>query len=528
MKQFQESLKIKAKMPDKITAAIDIGTNSFHLVVARTNGEGIIKILSRDKEVVRLGKSSSDMKYLTTDAMERGISALKRFRLACDSYGAQIRAVATSAVREALNKEEFITRVKEQTGIQIEVVSGFEEARLIYLGVLQALPVFEKRILLIDIGGGSTEFLTGYRGSVEYANSVKIGSVRLTEKYFTDRKISNENIEMARIHARSIINPVVRQLKEKTYEIVIGSSGTILNIGSIIYAMNNGSNIESFNFNNYRYSDGELDKALKAIFKCDSAAQLKKIEGLDNTRADIITAGGIILEQIFSELNLKEITLSTYALREGILLDTIDKEHSTLDSEDMKNIRYRSIMNLAKHCGYDEFHSRNVLRFSNKIFDSIRAVKGLEDTDKEYLEAAAILHDIGHSISHAQHHRHSYYLIRNSELLGFNDEEIEIIANIARYHRKSHPKIKHPEFLKLTETDQKKVRILAGILRIADGLDRGHSGTISDIETAMSNGNFIITITPSGGRDTTLEVWGANMRKNLFEEEFDCRVIIGQ
>ncbi|MCX6163471.1 MAG: exopolyphosphatase, partial [Ignavibacteriae bacterium] len=183
---------------EKILASIDIGTNSFHLVVAKVDDKGQIKILTRDKEVVRLGKSSTDMKHLAEDAMQRGITTLKRFKLICDSFNAEIRAVATSATREAINKDEFINRVFESTGIKIEVVSGFEEARLIYLGVLQALSVFNEKILLLDIGGGSTEFLIGEKGDVIYANSIKIGAVRLTEKYFPDGKFKKDNIDEAR------------------------------------------------------------------------------------------------------------------------------------------------------------------------------------------------------------------------------------------------------------------------------------------------------------------------------------------
>lgn len=218
-------------MPDNILAAIDIGTNSFHLVIASVNDEGIVKIISKDKEVVRLGKSSSDMKYISLEAMERGVSALKRFKIICDSYNAEIRAVATSATREALNKEEFLNEVGRKTGISIEVISGYEEARLIYLGVLQALDVFEKRILLIDIGGGSTEFLTGEKGNVVYSNSIKLGAVRLTEKFFSEGKFSKDSIESAKLHVRSIINPIVRNLKTEQYDFVVGTSGTISNLG---------------------------------------------------------------------------------------------------------------------------------------------------------------------------------------------------------------------------------------------------------------------------------------------------------
>lgn len=513
-------------MDKRILGAIDIGTNSFHLVIAKIDSKGIVKILSKDKETVRLGKSSTDMKYITPEAMERAVSALKRFILMCDSFKAEIRAVATSATREALNKDDFIGKVYESTGINIEVVSGFEEARLIYLGVLQSLNVFDRKILLIDIGGGSTEFLTGEKGQVSYANSIKLGAVRLTEKFFSSGKFNKDTINEARLYVRSLLNPVVRHLKNEKYEMVIGSSGTIFNIGTISYNRNGGTDITGFNFNNFKFSSSELEEAVKTVLKCESIDEVKKIQGLDSGRADIISAGAIILEQIFSELNIKEITLSGYALREGIIFDTIDKEHNAIDNADLRNIRYRSIINLAVHCGNDSGHADKVLQLTNKIFDSVAKDFKLDDKDREYVEAAAILHDIGHSISHSQHHRHSYYLIKNSELLGFNNEEIELIANIARYHRKSHPKIKHQEFGRLSSANMQKVRMLAGILRIADGLDRGHSSTVRDIEIRKDGKNYIIKIIPENGADIALELWGANMRKELFEEVFGYKVSI--
>lgn len=513
-------------MTSKILAAIDIGTNSFHLVIAKVNDKGIVKILSKDKEVVRLGKSSSEMKYISIEAMERAVSTLNRFKIICDSFNAEIRAVATSATREALNRDEFINKVLERTGINIEVVSGFEEARLIYLGILQAIDVYDTKVLLIDIGGGSTEFLVGEKGQIHYANSIKLGAVRLTEKFFKDGKFKNENLDDARLHVRSIINPIVRHIKEQRYDSVIGTSGTITTLGSMIYSKKTGEDISEFNFNNFKYSDSELSEIVKEILSAETVLQVKQFEGLESQRADIISAGAIILEQIVKEIGIKDITLSSYALREGILFDTVDKEHNTLVSADMQNIRYRSVINLAKHCGYDELHTAKVLNFANKIFDSLKEKYDFTEKDRDVLEAATILHDIGHSISQAQHHRHSYYLIKNSELLGFNNDEIEMIANVARYHRKSHPKVKHVEFNKLSASNKRKVKMLSGILRIADGLDRGHNAVVKDINISIQDSVYKLKVETEPSKDPILEVWGANMRKELFEESFGYTILV--
>jgi len=513
-------------MQEKILASIDIGTNSFHLVIASVNEKGQFQVLTRDKEVVRLGSGSNDMKYLSPEATERGVSTLKRFKLICDSYDAEIRAIGTSAIREALNKDKFITSVLENTGIHIEVITGLEEARLIYLGVLQALEVFDKKILLIDIGGGSTEFLVGRKGKVLFANSIKIGALRLTQKYFGDKKTKQRSIDEARLYVKNFLNPVVRNLTDFDYDFAIGTSGTINNLGAVIYAETNSYDDEQVNLNNYVYNKRQLWKAIKKIFNAESISDRYNIPGLDPKRADIIQAGAVILEQIFIELNIEELTLSNYALREGIMIDTISKEQTGFQLGNLSDVCYNSIIRLAENNGYDKLHCENVLKHAVSIFDYLKEKFSLTEKDKEFLEAASLLHDIGHRISHSQHHRHSYYLIRNSEMLGFNDNEIEIIANIARYHRKSHPKSKHEGFDRLNPADKDKVRKLAGILRIADGLDRGHKQIVKSIWIKEKNNTLILTANSLPQTDATLEIWGANLRKSLFEESFGYSVTI--
>lgn len=514
---------------NNILAAIDIGTNSFHLIVVKIGEKGSFKIITRDKEVVRLGKSSSDMKYISADAVYRAVITLKRFKLICDSYNAEIRAVATSAVREAMNGEDFISEVFYKTGIKIEIISGYEESRLIYMGVLQSLPVYGKKILLIDIGGGSTEMLVGEKGEVKYANSTKIGTVRLTERFFPDKKFTPDAVEEAKMYSRSLLFPVLRRIKEYSYDTVVGSSGTISTIGSIIYFLHNPETEDDSYLNNYVYDRDALLQIVKKITRCLNVRQIEEIKGVDAQRTDIITAGVIILEQIFSGLDINRITVSNYALREGIILDTIDKISGHRNLGAITDIRYKSVLKLAEHCNYDKQHSEQILKLSVKIFDFL--LKNYPDfelslTDKEYLEAACLLHDIGHSISHSQHHRHSYYLICNSDLLGFNNEELEVIANIARYHRKSHPRLKHDNFARLNAINKDKVRKLSGIIRVADGLDRGHCSAVAGINMEKNENEINLFLNPNNSADLTLEIWGANMRKELFEESFNLKLNI--
>ncbi len=508
---------------NELIAAIDIGTNSFHLVIARVDSKGRFTEIARDKEVVRLGSSSNDMKYLSPEALERGISTLKRFKMICDSYKAEIIAVATSATREALNRDEFIERARTETGIEINIVSGYEEARLIYLGVLQSLNIFEKRILLADIGGGSTEFLIGEKGKVIYANSTKLGAVRLTSKFFGDKKISKGKISEAEQFVRGVINPVVRNLESMEFELAVGSSGTIMNLASIAGAGSTLSDDNDIHLNGYVISRKDLMKAAGSVYAAETISQRLGIPGLDPKRADIITAGSVILTQIFEELGLEKMTVSNYALREGILANHIQQSHRHYDFANFTDVKYGSVMKLGENANFDRQHSFQVLAFAVKIFDFLKDRYSLTADDRVYLEASCILHDIGHHISANAHHKHSYYMIRNSELLGFNDKEIEIIANTARYHRKSHPKSKHESFGKLDPDSRELVRKLSGILRIADALDRSHKSIVKAIELAQHGEVLKIKLTEYTS-DPSLEIWGANMRKALFEESFGIAV----
>lgn len=510
---------------NNVIAAIDIGTNSFHMIIAKIDSKKRFTVLTRSKEVVRLGMSSNDMKYISPESLKRGVETLKRFKLICESYKADIIAVATSATREAINKDEFINKVFEETGIEINIVSGFEEARLIYLGVLQSLDIFDKKILLIDIGGGSTEFLFGEKGNVLYANSIKIGSVRLTHKFGLDKKVSRQNLKESKIFVKNVLNQVVRAAEDIKYDMVIGSSGTINSIGSIIYSVDNPVSEYDVKLNGFIMKKKALEQAVDKIYKADTAEERANIPGLDIKRVDIITAGAVILEQIFSELKIDKMTLSSYALREGLIMNYMQHKSGDFDIGYLRNVRLNSVTHLAELTNFDKQHAEQVVKISLKLFDFLKPVYGLSSESREYLEAAAYLHDIGYHISHADHHKHSYYLIRHSEMMGFNEKEIEIIANIARYHRKSHPKSKHDNFNNLDSASKLIIKKLSGILRLADALDRSHKNIVSDLDFEISNGNFIIKLN-SVNSDPSLEIWGINVRKALFEESFGLNVIV--
>lgn len=502
-------------------AAIDLGTNSFHLIVVRVNEQGNFEIIDRVKEVIRLGEGSGgDIKNILPEAQDRAVETLKVFKGIADSHNAELRAIATSAVREAGNRKEYLDRVYNECGVSIEVVSGTEEARLIYLGILKAVPIYDQTSLSIDIGGGSVEFIVGYQGSILFSKSIKLGAVRLTQKFFPDYEITKERIDKCRSWVKGEIYPVWQRIKKHNLQITIGSSGTIIAIGNMILGELHGEKTSNYNINNFTITSEELKKIEKIVLSQKDIDKRKKLKGLDSKRADIIPAGVIILSTIFELFDISEMTISDYALREGVIVDSMWKYgREDFEKFKLKNIRRNSINHLADTFIYDRTHCDHVADLGLRLFDQLQPLHKLDDASREYLEAAAILHDIGHHISHEQHHKHSVYIIQNSELLGFNETEKNIIANIARYHRKSHPKKSHPEYNYLSSEQKEIVRKLASILRVADSLDRTHSKNIQDIDVLEFNGSVKLKLTYIREKPD-IELWNLERRKYLFEEVF--------
>jgi exopolyphosphatase/guanosine-5'-triphosphate,3'-diphosphate pyrophosphatase len=506
----------------EVLAAVDIGTNSVHLVVARVRGLRGLEVLEREKEMVRLGSGGGDMKHLDEDAVDRGIAALARFREVADVHGAPVTAVATSAVREAENRGVFLGRAREEAGIDVEIISGVEEARLIHLGVLQAVPVFDERLLLCDIGGGSTELLVGYRGKTLTARSMKLGSNRLTQRFFDANKLQSSAVDSCRREVRAMLSSFSRVARRHGYEVAVGSSGTIGAVCSMAVARREEAPPRTWN--NFQLSRQDLAAVVKSLVKAPTVSARAKLPGLDAGRADIILAGALILEQVFEEFGLEAMTFSDYALREGVLLDAWQRRHGG-SLHHLSNIRRSSVVQLAELMDEDREHSQHVATLALDLFDRTAELHGLGDDAREYLEAAALLCNVGLFLSHAGHHRHSYYVIRNSDRLsGFTDREIELIALIARYHRKGLPRAGHPEFAALPKADQRLVRACAGLLRICIGLDRTHDARVAALEVQAGDGLLTVTAVPRDGVDIGLELFSATERTDLLTEALDLKV----
>jgi exopolyphosphatase/guanosine-5'-triphosphate,3'-diphosphate pyrophosphatase len=508
-------------------AAIDIGTNSFHLVVARPTGNNRFEILARDKEVVRLGSGSGDMKELTPDAIERGVAALGRFRRIADTFGAEVHAVATSAVREAENRDDFLEAALAKANVGVEVISGVEEARLIHLGVLQAVPVFDQQVLVVDIGGGSTEFIVGLGDEMLAARSLKVGAIRLTERFFRKEPVKKKAVDEARRFVKSYLPRVEQMVADSGgFEVAVGSSGTILNVAEMVRARRGAEPLRQVGMRSFTADD--LAEVVDDLASRARVADRLAVPGLDPRRADIILGGVVVLEQVVRGLGIDELVISDFALREGVLLDVVRRRQAgTLGH--LRDLRYESVLHLAALAPGEQEHCARIAALAQQLFEGTRHLSGLSEEAEEWLEAAAILQNVGLVISHDRHHLHSYYVIRNSELLtGFTDHELEIIALVARYHRKSTPKTRHLEYARLHEADQRVVEILSGLLRIAAGLDRTRSGAVSRlrVEGGQKGRPLRILVETTPGVDADLELYSAHNRKDLLEDALGVAVEI--
>ncbi|MEO6989098.1 MAG: Ppx/GppA phosphatase family protein [Aquihabitans sp.] len=505
-------------------AAIDVGTNSLHLVVARTTEGDRFEVVAREKEMVRLGSGPAEMTRLAPDAIDRAVVALDRFRRIAESHNAPLRAVATSAVREADNRDAFLDRAREQAGVEVEVVSGVEEARLIHLGVLQGLEVYDRRLLLMDIGGGSTELLLGDESEVLASISLKLGAVRLTERFFPEGGADPAAVEACRQHIRSSLEAFHRQVKVHGFEVAVGCSGTIEQVVRLARGLGKLGPLRTLN--GATVTRKQVAAVAEAVITARRDGTTTDLVDLDPKRADIILAGVLVLEGIVGNLGVKELMISEYALREGVFLDTIQRQQGA--RAPLRDVARRSVLDLMGSCDEDPGHSSHVAHLALQLFDETAARHGLGSAARALLEAGALLANVGLVISHTRHHKHSYYLIRNSDrLVGFTDDEIEVVAQIARYHRKSPPKEGHPEWAALDTADRQVVRVGAAVLRVAIGLDRSHSQSVASVELDDRGEAVTVVARPlSANRDTSLEHYAANDRSGLLAEVLGVPVTV--
>jgi exopolyphosphatase/guanosine-5'-triphosphate,3'-diphosphate pyrophosphatase len=538
-------------------AAIDIGSNSIHLVIVRAVKGQHPEIIDREKEMVRLGAGTLREHRLSKDTIDRAIITLRRFKKMAEHNGADpIITTATSAVRESRNSDAFIEQVNREVGLNVQVLPGVEEARLIAMAVSEVTDFDNRRALIVDLGGGSTEFIITGGGEPELLLSLRVGAVRLTEKFITTDPISVEERERLITNIRSDFTRAASEIRSVGYDFVIGTSGTVLNmvnaavLADDAYRSDPTSEYESFS---HTVKLDQIDWLNRKLMQM-TLRERRRVPGIEKARADIIVAGGLLLQCILSELGAAELTSCDWSLREGVILNYLRRQRemsqayrltptpasTALSSEDALlypvtedshlDVRTRSVLSVARRYDYDVAHSHHVVLLATRIFDDTKELHRLNEHDRKLLQYASVLHDIGYHIAHNNHHRHALYLIKNSEMPGFTGDEIAMMATLVRYHRGSLPRKgsdrrtrrEHEDYYALDRNQRVRVLRLASILQIADGLDRSHRQLIRNVRCRVEGKQ--VTFLASSAGECELEMWSAERKSTWFTEIFDIGV----
>jgi len=501
-----------------LLGAIDVGTNSIHLIVVELDPRfGTSRTVLKMREMVRLGGGDAlARKHLSKRAVQRGVEAIARFAGEARKAGAtEIRAVATSAVREAGNGDEFIAAVKAASGVTVDVLSETEEARLIHLGVSRGYPLYDRVACIMDIGGGSSEFIVADAERPFFLHSVHLGSLRLYDEYLRDvTSVALQYRKLVR-HIKAVLAPVATQLNEYRFETMIGTSGTVMGLASLDAAAA-GRPI--------RHTHGyvlRLDRVreLQAEMLGMTPAERRKLPGMNPRRSDIIVAGAAIVIEALELLGREEIVVCERALRDGVVVDYLERNIAVarrLGDERMR--RFDSAHELSKRFGANGAHENHVAALALACFDQSVDLHRFEPADRDVLFAAALVHDVGRLVNASAHHKHGAYIVRNAGLAGWRPEEVELIAALVRYHRKALPKATHPEWANADPALRTKIAGLGGLLRIADGLDTRRLGVVAHVDISRSAGG--ITIRAHADQDIGPEVAAAQFKSDLFARAF--------
>ncbi len=516
-------------------AAIDIGSNSVRLMVAEPLRGGNYRILDEEREPTRLGRTLSSTSKLDPQAVDLTLAALRRFKQIASGYQVdELRTIATCAVREATNGPEFCQRVKDEVGIDVEVISANQEARLAFYSVQRAFDLSGKNAVVADIGGGSTEIVLASGNAIESIATTPLGAVRLTEIYGNGPGMAGEDYQR-------MIDAIDRTLKKeakKAYfppHLLIGSGGTFTSMAEMMMASRGQVGLP---VRGYLLTRAEVSHMLDRLRKIPVKAR-RQTPGLAPDRADIIVAGIAVVDCLMRRFNVNVLQVHSRGVRDGLLLTMIDNTLGVTSADTVD--RDAAIDRFAAACTseHELAHGKQVARLAGRIFEQLADRFKLDAADRPLLEAAARVQDVGYLINYDQHHKHSYHLILNSRLAGFRPRELELIANVARYHRGARPKLKHANFRQLSPDDRERVKKLAAILRLAGGLDRSHSQQVKDVtiqaactEPVGSDGKKEsdkhdadqLEMLVQADFNPEVDLWGARRRTKLFQKVFGAKL----
>lgn len=500
-------------------AAIDLGSNSVHMVVADVTADGRIQVVDRVKEMVRLGRrafTTGVLTHETTELAERAVSTFGRLARARRVH--RLRAVATSAVREARNGALFVRRLERDTGIPIEIISGLDEARLIYRAVRHAMGLEGGPWLLVDVGGGSVELTMVEDGRPIWMRSVPLGVARLTERFLPKDPPTGRQVRALERHVERTLGDLLARARRRGVVAAIGTSGTINTLAAMAYAARGE---EAGRLHGASVSRNEIHALRRRLLSLDARTRAE-LPGMDTKRVDLMPAAMILVDVILTRTRVPRLMVCGWALREGVLLELAGVNGTGAGT---RLGRRRAVVALARRYAGDDAHGRHTAELATALFDALAGDLRLPPSGRELLEYAALLHDIGHAVDHDRHQRHSYYLIKNSELLGFDPEEIEIVALVARGHRKQAPKPSAPELQTIPGSKRKLVRGLAALLRIADALDRTRFGVVKNVLVTRASGRIVIHV-DAGAENAELELWAAERRADLLSRLLDRPVVL--
>ncbi|MGI8619864.1 MAG: HD domain-containing protein [Gemmatimonadaceae bacterium] len=493
-------------------AAIDIGSNSIRQIVADVAADGTIRVVDEMKAAPRLGAGTRETRRIDESRMRDALEVVGRMTSLARQLGAErVEAVATSAVRDTSNGQLFLDLIREESGLAVRVLDGEDEARLSFRSALAHFELGKGRAVVLDIGGGSLELALSADGLLDRLISLPLGALRLTEE-FLPGKIKRSRVKKLR---RKVRRALGRKLPVRNWRgaMVIGSGGTCTNIGEMHLARRGLHMAQTVQ--GTKVPCAEIERILDMLVDLP-AEERAKVPGLSPARADIIIAGICVIVEVLERLDSPDLTVSTYGIREGLLLETARVRPTVADPGES---RRRSVVQLAERSHYEELHSKHVQKLALQIFDQIGERLGCEPEERTLLSDAALLHDIGYHINYDNHHKHSYHLISHAELLGLSPVEQVIVANVARYHRGSAPKKKHRNYSGLDKQSRQIVKRLSAILRVADGFDRGHSAAVARIEAEWTETALLVRAKPSPkARDIQLELWGAHRKAKLLQK----------
>jgi exopolyphosphatase/guanosine-5'-triphosphate,3'-diphosphate pyrophosphatase len=501
-------------------AALDLGSNSFHLLVVETRPDGSFVPLVREKEMLRLGDVVARDGRLTEEAIESAIETVRRFKAISEVERVdEIVAMGTAALREASNGAEAAERMEQATGVAIKVVSGIREAQLIFEAVRASVIIDPGPALCADLGGGSLELSVGDRFGLSYATSLHLGVGRLTTELVRSDPPTSKDRSRLRRRVSEMLDIVLADVLAGGPKVLIGTAGTFSALARGAVALRDGTVPSSLN--QMTVTAKELGDLGDLIYELPSFERAR-LAGIDAKRAELLPAGVAVTEVLMERTDLHELTVCEWALREGIVISTIGKHDRAELGDDPRAIRHASVVSLCRRSRWREAHSRQVARLAVDVFDATAVLHDLGPTDRELLECAALLHDIGEHVSRDGHARHSAYLIENGGLRGFSPVEIQMLSCLGRYHVRGRPRDSFAAWESLERSDRDRVLKLLSILRIADGLDAAHGSVIGHVGVELGGFGVEIVVTARG--EAELERWLLQRKKTLFEELFEVPV----